>query len=66
MKKTVVTVLKVLAVLAIFAVCTAIDWLRIRLVEKNFFKLLDKYSPDFISWLKKQETKVCKILHIEE
>ena len=34
-----------LSVLAIFAVCIVIDYLRIRLLERNVFKWLDKRWP---------------------
>jgi hypothetical protein len=52
------------SVLAIFVVCTIIDSLRIRFVEKPFFSFADKYIDKIISSYKIIEEKVFKRLKI--
>ena len=54
------------SVVAIFAICTVIDILRIRFIERPFFKLWDKYEERIVLVYKKYEDKICKKLHIEE
>lgn len=54
------------SVVVIFAICTVIDILRIRFIERPFFKLWDKYEERIVLVYKKYEDKICKKLHIEE
>ena len=53
------------SVLIIFAVCSVIDLLRIRFLEKPFFKWYDKHWCGIATRYKKIETLVCKKLNIE-
>lgn len=54
------------SVVIIFAVCTVIDYLRIRFIEKAFFKVWDKYEERIVSIYKKQEERLCRKLLGEE
>ncbi len=56
----------VCSVLAIYILCTMIDYLRIRFIEKPFFKFWDKHWNKFKDKYQKYETKVCKILKIQD
>lgn len=55
-----------LSVVIIYIVCTGIDYLRIRYVERPFFKFWDKHESIFVSKYKKIESVVCGKLHIKE
>ncbi len=52
------------SVIGIYIVCTAIDFLRIRFIEKPVFKLLDKPLTRLTDGYKKVEANICKKLHI--
>jgi len=54
------------SVIMIFVICSAIDYLRIRFVERPFFKLWDKKWDRISNWYMKTESKICKQLNIEE
>lgn len=54
------------SVIGVYIVCTLIDYLRIRWIEKPFFKGWDKYIVKFISAFKKSENAVCKRLNIQQ
>ena len=54
------------SVAAIFIVCTIIDQLRIKLIEKPFFNLWDRHWDDFLAWYKKLETKVFAKMKVQE
>lgn len=54
------------SVLAIFIICTIIDQLRIRFIEKPFFRLWDKHWDGFLVKYKKIESKVISKLGIQE
>lgn len=56
----------VVGVIVIYIICTVIDYLRIRLIEKPFFAFLDKYIQRIVDCCKNVELKVCKKLHIKE
>ena len=55
----------IVSVLGIFAVCTLIDWLRIKLIETPLMKVWDKLWARISPRLKGAEDKICKRLHIE-
>ena len=55
----------VLSVVGIYAVCTVIDWMRIDLLEKPFFRLWSKHEGNFLCWYRRNENAVCKKLGIE-
>lgn len=52
------------SVLAIYIICTAIDYLRIRFIEKPFFSLWDKHWDSFKGTYNKVEDRLCKALKI--
>ncbi len=54
------------SVLAIYVICTVIDYLRIRFIEKPFFNLWDKLWDKIKEVYTKVENKVCEILKIQE
>lgn len=56
----------VASVIAIYVICTAIDYLRIRFIEKPFFKLFDRHFDKLASKYAKAESKICKKLNIKE
>lgn len=53
------------SVLAIFAICTLIDFIRIKLIEKPFFILWDKAWDKISLWYQKTENKLCTKLNID-
>ncbi|MBQ7357659.1 MAG: acyltransferase [Clostridia bacterium] len=53
------------SVLAIFAICTLIDFIRIKLIEKPFFILWDKAWNKISLWYQKTENKLCTKLNID-
>ncbi len=53
------------SVLAIYIICTAIDYLRIRFIEKPFFRFWDKHWDKLKDKYLKYEEKVCEILKIQ-
>lgn len=54
------------SVLGIYVVCTLIDYLRIRFIEKPFFKLWDKHWDGIAEKYANAESKICKKLNIKE
>lgn len=56
----------VLSVLAIYIICTVIDYLRIRFIEKPVFVLWDKHEQSLVSKYKTLESAICRKLHIKE
>lgn len=56
----------ILSVLAIYIVCTCIDYLRIRFIEKPFFELWDKHELALVSRYKILESAICRKLQIKE
>lgn len=54
------------SVLAIFIICTVIDQIRIRFIEKPFFRLWDKHSEGFVSKYKKFESKLFSKIGIHD
>ena len=52
------------SVIAIFVICTLIDMARIKLIEKPFFKLWDRYFERVSEKYKLLENKICKKLKI--
>ena len=56
----------VLSVVIIYVVCTCIDYLRIRFIEKPFFELWDKHEPTLVSKYKTLESAICRKLQIKE
>ena len=54
------------SVLAIFIICSIIDQLRIKLIEKPFFRLWDKHWDGFVVKCKKIESKVFLKLGAQE
>ena len=54
------------SVAAIFIVCTIIDQLRIRLIEKPFFHLWDRHWGVFLAWYKTLESKICAKMKVQE
>lgn len=55
-----------ISVVAVFAICSVIDAIRIRFVERPFFALYDKHSEKITAKYKTAEDKVCSKLHIGE
>lgn len=53
-------------VAVIFIVCTIIDQLRIRLIEKPFFHLWDRHWGVFLAWYKTLESKICAKMKVQE
>ena len=56
----------ILSVVVIYIVCTCIDYLRIRYIERPFFKVWDKYEPMLIAKYKVIESAVCNKLKVSE
>lgn len=54
------------SVIGIFIICAAIDQIRIRFIEKPFFKFWDKHWNGFLSKFKSLEAKVFSKLGIQE
>lgn len=54
------------SVIGIYAICTCIDYLRIRYIERPFFELWDKHESVLVSKYKKIESAVCRKLQIKE
>lgn len=54
------------SVIIIFAICTVIDLLRIKFIEKPFFKLWDKHEKKLVDKYKKTEDKICEKFNIGE
>lgn len=54
------------SVIVIYIVCTIIDYLRIKFLEKPFFYLVDQYIDKIILAYKKTEQKICKKLQMTE
>ena len=52
------------SVLAIFVICSILDLLRIRFVEKPFLRLWDRHSDDIMGWYLSMEKKFCEKFHI--
>ena len=50
----------VLSVVIIYVICTIIDYLRIRTVERFFLKIWDKYEQKLVSAYKRVEAIICK------
>ena len=55
----------VACVLGIFVVCIAIDHLRIRFLEKPFFRLWDKHWDKIANWYVRKEERLCQKLGID-
>lgn len=55
-----------LSVLVIYVICTIIDYLRIRFIEKPFFVLWDKHEQTLVSKYKTIESAICRKLQIKE
>ena len=53
------------SVVGVFAVCVVIDILRIKLVEKTFFKFWDKHWDSFNAKFQNKEDKIFKKLNVE-
>ncbi len=53
------------SVLAIYMICTVIDYLRIRFIEKPFFKFWDRHWDKLKEKYQRLETKVCDALKIQ-
>ena len=56
----------VLSVLAIYVICTIIDYLRIRFIEKPFLVFWDKHESVLVSKYKTIESAICRKLQIGE
>lgn len=54
------------SVLAIFFICTAIDFLRIRLLEKPLFRWYEKREERLLNWWKNKESKILFKFHVKE
>ena len=54
------------SVCAIFIICTIIDYLRIRFLEKPFFNWFDKKIDKLSNWYQQKERKIFDKLHIKE
>jgi hypothetical protein len=52
------------SVIAVYVICTVIDLLRIRLIERPFFVLWDKAWGGISSWYKRIESKLCAKLNV--
>ena len=55
----------ILSVIVIYVVCTCIDYLRIKFIEKPFLKLWDKHEPMLVSKYKTIESAICRKLQIK-
>ena len=53
-------------VAAIYIVCTLIDQLRMKLIEKPFFNLWDRHWGDILACYKKIETKMLTKMNVQE
>lgn len=53
------------SVIAVYVVCTLIDILRIKLIEKPFFILWDKMWESISSWYHRTEDKLCAKFNID-
>lgn len=56
----------ILSVLAIYVVCTCIDYLRIRFIEKPFLELWDELESTIVAKYKRIETMIWRKLQIRE
>lgn len=56
----------IVSILGIYVICTCIDLLRTKLLEKPFFKLFDKFSPKLFSKFGKKERQLLKRFNIFE
>lgn len=56
----------VLSVIGVFAAASLIDLVRIRLIEKPFFRMMDKVLPGIEAWWKRLEEKFFRKCHIGE
>ena len=56
----------VLSTVGVFVVCSALDWLRLRFVEKPFFRLWDKKWSGVAAKYQQLEEKICTKLKIEK
>ena len=45
-------------VIGVFVICSLIDYLRIKLIEKPFFNYVDKKLPDVVSWYNRKEQQL--------
>lgn len=54
----------IVSVILVFAVCSAIDYLRIKFVETPFFKVWNKKEPSILYFVNQQIDKICKKLNI--
>lgn len=55
----------ILSVLVIYVICTCIDYLRIRFIEKPFFEFWEKHELVLVSKYKTIESAVCRKLQIK-
>lgn len=55
----------ILSVAVVFVVCSFLDLLRIRLIEKPFLDALDKKIPQITSWYGQIENRLCEKLHVQ-
>lgn len=56
----------VVSVIAIYIICTVIDYMRIKFIEKPFLNFWDKHWDKIKEQYIKTENKVCKVLKIKE
>ena len=56
----------VTSVIAIYIICTAIDYFRIKFLEKPFFRFTDKYIDGTVKVYKRIEQKVFEKFQITE
>ena len=56
----------ILSVVVIYIICTCIDYLRIRYIERPFFKVWDKHEPMLIAKYKVMESVICSKLKVSE
>lgn len=54
------------SVLGIYLVCSGIDMLRIRFLEKPFFCWWDKQYPKFLVWYKRKQEAILQKFHIQK
>lgn len=52
------------SVIVIFVVCSLIDMLRIRFVERPFFRFFDRHYPRWAGAVSRAEASLCKRFHI--
>ena len=55
----------ILSVAVVFVICSFLDLLRIRLIEKPFFDALDKRLPQIVSWYEHIESRLFEKLHVQ-